>query len=83
MLGQPLAAGIVSQPSQRKTCSNGRAVSRPVRATIAEPPSKDTVNTWSRGGHWQVRSGILGCFPHFTHHMHFLSKLTYKYSTFI
>ncbi|KAH7620331.1 putative Bifunctional aspartokinase/homoserine dehydrogenase 2, chloroplastic [Nannochloris sp. 'desiccata'] len=54
VLGQPLAAGISCQPSQRKTSSSGRAIIRTVRATIAEPSSKDAVNTWSRGGHWQV-----------------------------
>lgn len=61
VLGQPLAAGISCQPSQRKTSSSGRAIIRTVRATIAEPSSKDAVNTWSRGGHWQVRITILGC----------------------
>jgi hypothetical protein len=66
LLGQPLAAGISCQPSQRKSSSSGRAINRTVRATIAEPSSKDTINTWSRGGHWQVRIAILGLFSTFS-----------------
>jgi hypothetical protein len=73
VLGQPLAAGIGSLSSQRKTCSSGKAISRTVRATIAEPPSKDTVNTWSRGGHWQVRIALLGVFHISIHHTCLLS----------
>jgi len=60
VLGQPLAAQSIWQPSVRKTSSGG-TISRTVRATIAEPSSKNTINTWSRGEHWQVRIAILSC----------------------